>query len=178
MLRRLVRFSARVAVAAAAVWIARSALKWWVDGPDVEPSSKPWPPVGGASAPADRSETTASSASTPPQTTPAPGSERPAEKTAAETSLKARPSTPESEGSPKTTRKAAAAKEAAAPPPGARWVKPDDGGATPASHPVKAKLRSRLYHLPGMVAYARTVPDRCYPTLEAAEEDGFKPAQR
>lgn len=57
------------------------------------------------------------------------------------------------------------------------WVDPVDG-ACPDGYPVKAKLRSRLYHLPGMAAYARTGPDRCYPTAEAAEADGFTRARR
>jgi hypothetical protein len=36
----------------------------------------------------------------------------------------------------------------------------------------------RLYHLPGMLAYDRTHPDRCYPSPEAAETDGFTRAKR
>jgi hypothetical protein len=64
------------------------------------------------------------------------------------------------------------------PPLGAAWVAPDDAGACPEGHPVKVKLSSRLYHLPGMNAYARTRPDRCYPTAEAAEADGYTRAKR
>jgi hypothetical protein len=64
------------------------------------------------------------------------------------------------------------------PPLGADWVAPDEAGACPESHPVKVKLSSRLYHLPGMNAYARTRPDRCYPTAEAAQADGFTRAKR
>jgi hypothetical protein len=58
------------------------------------------------------------------------------------------------------------------------WVTPAQGGACPATHPVKAKLRSGIYHLEGMAAYTRTVADRCYPSPEAAEADGFRRAQR
>lgn len=57
------------------------------------------------------------------------------------------------------------------------WVHPDDG-ACPASHPVKAKLRSRVFHLPGMVHYDRTNADRCYRDGAAAEGDGFRQAKR
>ncbi len=57
------------------------------------------------------------------------------------------------------------------------WVAPDDG-VCPPSHPIKAKLSSKIFHLPGMFAYARTVPDRCYGTAEAAEADGLVKAKR
>ncbi|HVL93936.1 MAG TPA: hypothetical protein VM264_11430 [Acidimicrobiales bacterium] len=43
---------------------------------------------------------------------------------------------------------------------------------------MKAKLLSRLFHLPGMAAYARTRPDRCYLDAAAAENDGFTRAKR
>ncbi len=57
------------------------------------------------------------------------------------------------------------------------WVDPVEG-ACPASHVVKAKLRSGIYHVPGMLNYARTVPDRCYVDVPAAEADGLRPAKR
>lgn len=59
----------------------------------------------------------------------------------------------------------------------APWV-PPDGIACPASHPVKAKLGSRIFHLPGMVAYGRTHPDRCYLDASSAEADGLRRAKR
>lgn len=71
-------------------------------------------------------------------------------------------------------KKAAAKKAAPAPQP---WVDPE-GGVCPTSHPVKAKLSSRLYHLPGMLAYNRTRPDRCYATEDAATADGLTKARR
>ncbi len=58
------------------------------------------------------------------------------------------------------------------------WVAPDSAGDALTSHPVKVKESSRLYHLPGMLAYDRTRPDRCYLTAEAAEADGFVRAKR
>jgi hypothetical protein len=71
-------------------------------------------------------------------------------------------------------KKAAKATKKAAPAP---FVDPD-GGVCPTSHPVKAKLASRLFHLPGMFAYDRTRPDRCYRDAEAAVADGFTQAKR
>ncbi len=57
------------------------------------------------------------------------------------------------------------------------WVEPEDG-VCPASHPVKAKLASGLFHLPGMAAYNRTRPDRCYTDEASATEDGLTRAKR
>ena len=76
---------------------------------------------------------------------------------------------------PKKAAAKKAAKKAAAP--AVAWVEPS-GGVCPESHPVKAKLSSRLYHLPGMFAYPRTNPDRCYRDGEAAEADGLTRAKR
>ncbi len=58
------------------------------------------------------------------------------------------------------------------------WVKANGDGQPPASHPVKAKVASRVYRVPGMASYEQTKPDRCYPTPEAAEADGFTRAKR
>ena len=55
----------------------------------------------------------------------------------------------------------------------ASWVEPD-GGACPEEFPVKAKLRSGIYHLPATSAYDRTNPDRCYSSAEAAAADGLR----
>ena len=60
---------------------------------------------------------------------------------------------------------------------GGAWVEPNDG-ACPTSHPVKAKLTSGIFHVPGGANYERTQPDRCYATPEAAETDGLRPAKR
>lgn len=57
------------------------------------------------------------------------------------------------------------------------WVEPVDG-ACPATHPVKGKPGSGIFHLPGGLFYDRTVPDRCYRSAEAAEADGLRPAKR
>jgi hypothetical protein len=61
--------------------------------------------------------------------------------------------------------------------PGKVWVDPD-GNICPATHPVKGKLSSGIFHLPGMAAYERTSPDRCYRDDEAAEAEGLRRAKR
>jgi hypothetical protein len=58
------------------------------------------------------------------------------------------------------------------------WIEPADSGACPAHHPVKAKLASGIFHVPGGANYARTVADRCYLSPEAAEADGLRQSKR
>jgi len=58
------------------------------------------------------------------------------------------------------------------------WVDAAVDGACPASHPVKAKLSSGIYHLPGGSNYDRTQADRCYASAAKAESDGLRPAKR
>ena len=58
------------------------------------------------------------------------------------------------------------------------FVGPGNDGACPLTHPVKAKLASGIYHVPGGGNYERTKPDRCYASAEAAEADGLRPAKR
>ena len=57
------------------------------------------------------------------------------------------------------------------------WVLPE-GDACPGGHPVKAKVLSGIYHLPGSAHYGRTRPDRCYPDAASAEADGLRPPKR
>jgi hypothetical protein len=57
------------------------------------------------------------------------------------------------------------------------WVEPE-GGACPATHPVKAKLASGIYHEPGGQMYDRTTPDRCYRDADAAIADGLRASKR
>ena len=59
----------------------------------------------------------------------------------------------------------------------AAWLPPVDE-ACPPTHPIKAKQASGIYHLPGMVNYQRTKPDRCYAEESAAVTDGFTKAKR
>jgi hypothetical protein len=58
------------------------------------------------------------------------------------------------------------------------WSDPDDDGSCPASYPIKAKLASKVFHLPGMANYERTKADRCYLDASAAEADGLRQAKR
>lgn len=75
-------------------------------------------------------------------------------------------------------KKTAAVKKAApVKRPTTAWVAPESD-VCPTSHPVKAKLASKLFHLPGMFAYDRTRPDRCYSDEAAATGDGFVKAKR
>jgi len=122
----LFRLCIGAALLGAALWVLRAAMKWWIDGPEVEPSTEPWPRLV---------------------------EDQPAGDSAANCATLAEPGD-------------------------GFWVVPDDSGAVLTSHPVKAKESSRLYHLPGMLAYDRTRPDRCYLTAEAAEADGFVRAKR
>lgn len=89
---------------------------------------------------------------------------------------------------PPTTRNGAEAPTATKPEPAAElatatateastWVEPE-GGVCPASHPVKVKLASGIFHVPGGLAYERTAPDRCYQDAASAEADGFRPSKR
>jgi hypothetical protein len=63
-------------------------------------------------------------------------------------------------------------------PAAATWVECNGDGACPATHPVKGKLSSGIYHVPGGQNYARTKPDRCYVDPAAAEADGLRAAKR
>lgn len=59
--------------------------------------------------------------------------------------------------------------------PGARkWVEPDEDGSCPASHPVKAKVESGIFHVPEGRHYERTKADRCYQDASRAEADGLR----
>ena len=94
----------------------------------------------------------------------------------------AEPPTAESPAPAAPVQAKAPAAATAAPAPAAAagpklWVDPD-GAICPSTHPVKAKLASGIFHLPGMTAYDRTTPDRCYPDAAAAEADGLRKAKR
>lgn len=60
---------------------------------------------------------------------------------------------------------------------GSVWVTPVDGEC-PDGFPIKAKLSSGIFHLPGMSAYGRTHPDRCYASADDALLDGLRAAKR
>jgi len=81
----------------------------------------------------------------------------------------------------KSTRKGPARKSPtgkAEEPPGERlWVAANDG-VCPQTHPIKAKLSSKIFHTPASRNYSRTKADRCYPDEASAQADGLRPAQR
>ena len=58
------------------------------------------------------------------------------------------------------------------------WIEAADDGTCPAQYPVKAKLASGIYHLPGGANYARTQADRCYRSAAAAEAAGLRASKR
>jgi hypothetical protein len=89
------------------------------------------------------------------------------------------PPSPAPPAAAKTTPpvKAAGVKKARPKKPALAWVEPEEG-VCPQSHPVKAKLSSGIFHLPGMFAYDRTKPDRCYASPDGAEADGLTRAKR
>jgi hypothetical protein len=78
---------------------------------------------------------------------------------------------------PLSDEEAPAAEPETDPGDGAAWVEPN-GDACPATHPVKAKLSSKIFHVPGGQSYDRTRPDRCYRDASAAERDGLRQAAR
>ena len=126
------------------------------DPPTVRPPvpSEPWPRLA-------PEPTAAPAAAVPASEEPAP--DPPAAKAATKQTTAAKKTT--------ATKKQASAKKATA------WVEPA-GDVCPTSHPVKAKLSSKIFHLPGMLNYDRTKPDRCYRDGPAAEGDGLRPAKR
>ena len=62
-------------------------------------------------------------------------------------------------------------------PPGERLWVPANDGVCPQSHPVKAKLSSKIFHTPSSRNYGRTKADRCYPDEASAQADGLRPPQ-
>jgi hypothetical protein len=151
---RIVRLVLTLSVAAGLVWLARRALIRWVEGPPVEPSAEPWPEVDDLT---DLARTGPSPRYAVAEHGPRVGSAQ----------ARIRPPAMDEAQGPAAAGNGSLES----------WVAPGADGC-PATHPVKVKLSSRLYHLPGMSAYARTNPDRCYASPEAAEADGFAPAKR
>jgi hypothetical protein len=134
---------------------SESGMRW-------EPQPAPYPPQprveGSSSSSAARSAPAPSAVSAPataPGSAPAPAP------------------VPEAARAAPTTERAPAAASGASD----SWVEPVDG-ACPVSHPVKAKMSSRIFHVEGGLNYARTKPDRCYRDPAAAEADGLRKAAR
>ena len=146
----------------------------------VPPAASPKPPAPDATAQVDLAS--------PPAATPAPPP--PDTATSAEES-KAEGETPEEESgnpAPKSATRAAKPSrtgparksptgKAEEPPSERLWVTANDG-VCPQSHPVKAKLASKIFHTPGARNYSRTKADRCYADEASAQADGLRPALR
>ncbi|MDQ3575131.1 MAG: hypothetical protein M3404_09475, partial [Actinomycetota bacterium] len=107
----------------------------------------------------------------------APVEEAPAKKAAKVTKKAAKVTKVTKKATKARAKKAKAAKKARKAAPALAWVDADDG-VCPPSHPVKAKLSSRLFHLPGMAFYKRTRAERCYADEESAVRDGFTRSKR
>ena len=46
------------------------------------------------------------------------------------------------------------------------WIVPGPDGAVPDCYPVKVKVSSGIFHVPGGRFYERTTADRCYPSAD------------
>ena len=137
----------------------------WTPLPDSEPLRTPAPVV---TPPVEATPTP------PPPPPPAPKPEP--------TVVAALQESPQEEPAPAPAKapakkKAPAAKKAAAKKATEPWVQPVDGDC-PGTHPVKGKLSSKIFHIPGGFNYARTSPDRCYIDAAAAEADGLRQSKR
>jgi hypothetical protein len=58
----------------------------------------------------------------------------------------------------------------------AGWIEASDRDP-PESHPVKVKMSSGIYHVPGGSSYDRTRADRWYRDTATAESDGYRAAK-
>ena len=160
MVRRSFRFGLRLGLLGGAGFALMKVLQARRDEREQEAalrSTEPWPPITPAPGPAHQ-------ASSPSPAAPTPG---PQPEAAPPPPVAVRPDSAEP-----PPRQAVATKEAEA-----TWVDPE-GRVCPPSHPIKGKLKSHLFHAPGMFAYDRTIPDRCYASEEEAEADGLSRARR
>jgi hypothetical protein len=154
MIRRLFRFVIRLSLVIGAAAAAYRVVQARRPSPELPEDGAAWPP-----------------APRPVPTEPklAESPVAPAPKAAA---------TPTTATSTTAKPPASPANEKAPAKPGEAWVDPDAAGACPITHPVKAKLASSIFHLPGMAAYERTNADRCYRDEASAEADGLRKAKR
>jgi hypothetical protein len=197
MVRRSFRLGLRLGLLAGIAIAVAKALQSRRGQDTLSSAPSPWPPstpakphgdqvVDTTQVPKATAPTTTSPAATPAparDATPAPAkgltapppapAQAPAAKKAPATK-KASKATKAVEGQAQSEATSAAVSAGGAT---AAWVKPS-GGVCPDTHPVKAKMTSKLFHLPGMFAYARTNPDRCYKDEDAAVEDGLTKAKR
>lgn len=187
MFRRLLRTSLRLGMLGGLGYGLYRALRSRLSGDAWQ--SEPWvstgPPGGtvpspspaSVAAPAPPAQPHGNGEAVPPTPTEDPADSN--GRTRGEGEAGARPPAPPARSAkPRTgpARKAPTGK--ATEPPGERvWVAANDG-VCPPSHPVKAKLSSKIFHPPGARHYNRTRADRCYPDEASAQADGLRPALR
>jgi hypothetical protein len=167
LLRRVLRLGllAGIGVVVLKVVRGRKAPDPWADswvstGPPGGTRPSPAPVAAAAPKPPAPAETAAASVATPPPASPQP---------------------PAPSRAPKPTRTGPARRSPtgkAEDPPGERLWVPANDGVCPQSHPVKAKLSSKIFHTPGGRNYKSTKADRCYPDEASAQADGLRPALR
>ncbi len=165
LLRRVVRLGllAGVGVGIVKAVRGRKAADPWADSwvsTGIPGATRPSPaPVAAAPKPPAPATTATATLATPPPASPKPPAPAKA----------------------KSTRTGPARKSPtgkAEEPPGDRLWVPANDGVCPPTHPVKAKLSSKIFHTPSGLNYNRTKADRCYPDEASAQADGLRPAQR
>ncbi|HEX4867971.1 MAG TPA: hypothetical protein VFV32_10130 [Acidimicrobiales bacterium] len=130
-----------------------------------DPDAPAQAPAATPSAPASPAAPSVPAAKRPPRTAPMTAAPEPA--------AEAPVDVPPEPGAKAAAKKGAAKRQA----PVRAWVEPE-GDVCPTTHPIKAKLASKIFHQPGMLNYGRTRPDRCYLNEASAEADGLRPAKR
>lgn len=201
MISRLFRTAVLAAIGAAVFTAVRKLTKPADPLPTpATPTGGPWPPLrpeaGAPDTGAPSTGTTAPPASgrvtTPQSARPAPAEApgeaegpAPADPTKADTTPSPTPAeqvgapavVPEPDGTP-VGDTADTAPVGTSAPTDRSWVESDDEGNCPDGYPIKANMKSKIFHSPGQLNYDRTNPDRCYIDSAAAEADGLRPAKR
>ena len=145
-------------------WVSTGAPGATRPSPAPVPAAAPKPPAPAGAASAE--------VATPPPASPSP----PAPESPADAAAKPAPARAAKPSRTGPARKSPTGK--AEEPPGERLWVPANDGVCPQTHPVKAKLSSKIFHTPGARNYSRTKADRCYPDEASAQADGLRPALR
>ena len=180
MIRRLFRFALKLGVVGSVVAVAVKAFdrrRSASSAPDWSAGTEPWPPLDVSDA------TAAAPLPSEPGAEPTAAADPAAEAAAAEVVeahvVEAHVVEAEVAGDVVAEAEVVDAEVIAGGDGGSQvWSGPNDDGSCPSSHPVKAKLASGVFHLPGMANYERTKADRCYPDAEAAQADNLRQAKR
>jgi hypothetical protein len=178
-MKRLVRFVTLAATVAAVVAAIRALSRQddALPSPAGGPSSEPWPPLRPEPADTTPAAAPVADATPTPDVAPAPNTPAPA---SVRTSSNGNDRSNEPVVVPEPDGVPVADEPTPAPTPvaGASWAEPTAEGECPDGYPIKAKLKSKIFHAPGQLNYDRTTPDRCYVDAEAAEADGLRAAKR